>query len=118
MKWIEMWMSLTKGQRRATVVLLCAVIAMCIVQAAVTTRHNQGDDVTERYSVLEQEIADFRQTLDTLPASPTYIRRTSSQEDSTQIQPSKPTKSSTTHKRNTQSPHPAIEEMPRINGAK
>lgn len=119
MKWIDMWMSLTKGQRRATLILLAVVAIVGAVQVVVSHSHRNSHDVTADYTVLESEIALFRQSLDTIPPSERpsgYHRRTDSKPDTMSIKPMEEVKSSQPAK-HTASPTPQVlEAMPRISG--
>ena len=85
-KWSDKWLSLPRGQRRATLFLVVVALVLCIAQlAAIHYRHTQQPPASD-YTQLEQEIALFRSQLDTIPEEerrPTYIRRTHARNDST-----------------------------------
>lgn len=81
-----MWMELSRGQRRAVLVLLCVIMLLCVVQVITQCIKAQQSEMTADYSVLEQEITEFRSQLDTIPVEnrpPTYLRRTHARPDST-----------------------------------
>ncbi len=77
--WFDKWMSLPRGQRRATVVLLCVIVALCGVQAYVRMQGHHATPSTTDYSVIQQEIDRFRSRLDSVPLSARrkpYVRHT------------------------------------------
>ena len=84
-KWIDSWINMPRGQRRAIVVLLCVVVLLCGVQAIAWSYRRHVEKQTTDYSVLEQEIENFRSLIDTIPVDrrrPTYVRRTHARPDS------------------------------------
>lgn len=86
-KWIDMWMELSRGQRRAVVVLLCVIAMLCVAQVVAWQMREHHRETTADYSVLEQEITRFRSQLDTVPVEnrpPVYVRRTHARPDTTQ----------------------------------
>lgn len=90
-KWMEKWMALPRGQRRATIVLLIVASILCVVQLFVTHYKNVPQECTADYSLLEEEIVLFRAQLDTIPIEerrPTYHRRTHTR-DTSNIKPVK-----------------------------
>lgn len=114
-KWLDKWISLPRGQRRATLILLVVAGLLCIAQLLASLyRHNYQPPITD-YSQLEEEIVLFRSQLDTIPEEerrPTYIRRTHARKDSTY-----PTINSTQNKKTKPSPKEEpikIEAVPRI----
>ncbi|MBR3950998.1 MAG: hypothetical protein IKJ79_03700 [Bacteroidaceae bacterium] len=114
-KWLDKWISLPRGQRRATLILLVVAGLLCIAQLLASLyRHNYQPPITD-YSQLEEEIVLFRSQLDTIPEEerrPTYIRRTHARKDSTY-----PTINSTRNKKTKPSPKEEpikIEAVPRI----
>ena len=85
-RWSDKWLALPRGQRRATVVLLCVVVLLAVVQPVVTQTTHRRDSVEADYTVLKQEIEQFCSQLDTIPEEerrPVYIRRTHARPDST-----------------------------------
>ena len=116
-EWLDKWTALPRGQRRATLVLLIVASILCVAQIVASHHRHTTTPTSADYSQLEEEIALFRQQLDTIPESdrrPTYIRRTHARKDSTYptIQPKK--KSSKKSKSRTQSQPSKIEPVPRI----
>lgn len=90
-KWMEKWMALPRGQRRATIVLLIVASILCVVQLVVSHYKNVPQECTADYSQLEEEIVLFRSQLDTIPVEerrPTYHRRTHTR-DTSYIKPVK-----------------------------
>ncbi len=87
--WLDMWLVIPRGQRRVIVVLLCVVAILLVAQVVVTVCRNNHQEPAADYSVLEQEISDFRSHLDTIPLDerrPTYVRRTTFKDDTTRQQ--------------------------------
>lgn len=85
-KLVDMWMMIPRGERRVLLLLLCVLAALGMVRWMFSTERQEGRDATADYSVLEQEITDFRSQLDTIPPDerrPTYRRRTNVEPDST-----------------------------------
>ena len=83
--WNDKWLALPRGQRRATVVLLCVVVLLAIAQLVATHIAHHRNQVTADYTALEQEIVQFCSQLDTVPDEerrPAYIRRTHARPDS------------------------------------
>ena len=63
---MEMWMSLPRGQRRATIVLLALVLLLCGAQVVASMWRTHNNEATADYTMLEQEIEQFRSQLDTM----------------------------------------------------
>ena len=85
-KWTDKWISLPRGQRRATIVLLIIAGVLCIAQLIVSYRQQTSQEASTDYTLLEDEIRIFRSQLDTIPPEerrPTYVRRTHARNDST-----------------------------------
>ena len=85
-KWFDKWLSLPRGQRRATLILLVVALLLCIAQLVASHYRHTYRPPTTDYTQLEEEIALFRSQLDTIPEEerrPTYIRRTHARYDST-----------------------------------
>lgn len=76
---IDAWLALSRGQRRATVVLVAVIVVMAILQVGISYHKGQRRDATAEYSVLQQEIALFRSQADSvLPVDDkhSYVRHT------------------------------------------
>lgn len=87
--WLDMWLVIPRGQRRVIIVLLCVVAILLVAQVVVTVCRNNHQEPATDYSVLEQEISDFRSHLDTIPLDerrPTYVRRTTFKDDTARQQ--------------------------------
>ena len=67
--WLDKWMSLPRGQRRATIILLCIIIILCSTQTIVYIHRQRSVPASADYSVLQQEIDQFRSQLDSVPVS-------------------------------------------------
>lgn len=63
----DAWLALPRGQRRATVILLCIIVVLCGVRVVVGIYRDDADVTTDDFVVVEQEIEQFRKTLDTIP---------------------------------------------------
>lgn len=115
-KWLDKWTALSRGQRRATIILLIASCILCIVQLITSQHSSRTSTTTGDYTQLEEEIARFRLQLDTIPEAerrPVYIRRTHARKDSTYpiIKTKKSNKKSQTQdKPTTLQPVPRIDE--------
>lgn len=86
-KWMDMWLALPRGQRRAVVVLLCAIILLCVGQIVAWHYRSDNRALNNDYSLLEQEITLFRSQIDSIPLDerrPAYVRRTHATPDTTQ----------------------------------
>lgn len=84
-RWVDMWMMIPRGERRVLLLLLCVLVALGMVRLMFSADHRPANDNSADYSVLEQEITDFRSQLDTIPLDerrPTYSRRTNTDPDS------------------------------------
>lgn len=64
---IDKWLALSRGQRRATVVLAVIVIVLAVIQAGISYNRAHKQNVAADYSVLEQEISLFRSQADSIP---------------------------------------------------
>lgn len=87
---IDAWLALSRGQRRATLVLAVVVIVMAALQAGVSYHRSQRHDATADYSVLQQEIALFRSQADSVfqvDAKHTYVRHTRVVRDTVEYKP-------------------------------
>ena len=113
-KWTDKWISLPRGQRRATIVLLIIAGVLCIAQLVISYRQQTSQKASTDYTMLEDEISLFRSQLDTIPTEerrPTYIRRTHARNDSTYSSMQHIKKKSTSKAK----PQPRqIESVPRI----
>ena len=113
-KWFDKWLSLPRGQRRATLILLVVAFLLCIAQLVATHYRHTYQPPTTDYTQLEEEIALFRSQLDTIPEEdrrPTYIRRTHARYDST-YPVVKPTRKRV--KPQVEKQPPKIEAVPRL----
>ncbi len=73
----DKWMSLSRGQRRATIVLVAVIVVLAGAQAGVCLYRQNREVVTTDYSAIEQEIVSFRARLDSVPAAKSsrkYVR--------------------------------------------
>lgn len=85
-RWNDKWLALPRGQRRATIVLLCVVVMLAVARLVVAHITENKPQVPADYSSIEQEIELFRMQLDTIPVEerrPVYLRRTHARPDST-----------------------------------
>lgn len=84
-RFTDMWLSMPRGQRRATIALLFVIVLLAVAQVVVSTTRHHRQEVTPDYSLLEDEISYFRTQIDSLPVDerrPTYWRRTHAGPDS------------------------------------
>lgn len=84
---MEMWMSLPRGQRRATIVLLALVLLLCGAQVVASMWRTHNNEATADYTMLEQEIEQFRSQLDTMSLKERkekYWRRTHARPDTSE----------------------------------
>lgn len=103
--WLDKWMSLPRGQRRATVVLLCVIVVLCGLQAYIRVQDSHATPSTTDYSVIQQEIDLFRSHLDSVPLSDRrkpYVRHTKVVRDTVASVVKHPVRK-----------HPALEPVPR-----
>lgn len=87
--WVDMWLVLSRGQRRVIILLACIIVILCIARIAVSVQRTNSVEPSTDYSVLEQEIATFRSQLDTVPLDerrPLYIRRAEAEDSVAQQQ--------------------------------
>lgn len=103
--WLDKWMSLPRGQRRATVVLLCVIVVLCGLQMYVRVQEHYATPSATDYSVIQQEIDRFRSHLDSVPLSARrkpYVRHTKVVRDSVGREVRHPVRK-----------YPALEPVPR-----
>lgn len=77
--WLDKWMSLPRGQRRATIILLCIIVILCALQIYIHVDQRSAKPSSSDYSALQQEIELFRSQLDSIPVSARrkpYVRHT------------------------------------------
>lgn len=117
---LDMWMTIPRGQRRVLMLLVCIIVILSVVQVVVSLQRNSSEEPAADYSLLEQEIADFRSQLDTIPLDerrPVYVRRTNVEPD-TAVRAQQTRRK---YKRNTQNKQQhtprAIESMQRVGDA-
>lgn len=90
---IDTWLALSRGQRRATIVLVLAIAILAVWQVRVSHDKRQRREAPSNYSVLQQEIALFRSQADSvLPqgGKSTYVRHTSVVRDTVNTFPKRP----------------------------
>lgn len=87
-KWLDKWYALSRGQRRVTMLLLVVMALLAVAQ--IVASYNRACVMTEveDFAQLEQDIAEFRSHLDTIPLHerrPVYHRRTHAHRDTSLV---------------------------------